>query len=173
MLNVGRDSFEAKYLGLPTPKGYMHKGKFQNLQSCLAKRILLWGDPYQGGRQVLKKLVNQALPTKNMDGFNPPFWLCDDLTRMIGTLGGDQRMGRGKHTGWRGRTCSNPKTQGNMRFKDIRLFNHALLSRQTWRILQFLICCVRMYLRQNTTPMESSPAVGHRRGMQLSMGSSC
>jgi hypothetical protein len=37
ILHVEQQGFEAKYLGLPTPEGRMHRGKFDNLQSRLSK----------------------------------------------------------------------------------------------------------------------------------------
>ena len=56
---------QEKYLGLPTPDGHMSKGKFQNLQARLLKRLIQWGDGHlaQPGREVLIKSVAQALPT--------------------------------------------------------------------------------------------------------------
>ena len=44
ILNIGTVTFEEKYPGLPTPDGRMSRGKFQNLQSRLMKRIIAWGD---------------------------------------------------------------------------------------------------------------------------------
>ena len=44
VLQVHNVEFEGKYLGLPTPDGRMHKGKFQMLQASLTKRIMAWGD---------------------------------------------------------------------------------------------------------------------------------
>ena len=43
-LNIGTVTFEEKYLGLPRPEGCVSRGKFQNLQSQLFKRIIAWGD---------------------------------------------------------------------------------------------------------------------------------
>jgi hypothetical protein len=53
------NAFEEKYLGLPTPDGRMHKGRFQNLQGKLLKRILIWGDGLlsQGAKEILIKAV--------------------------------------------------------------------------------------------------------------------
>jgi hypothetical protein len=59
-LHIQREQFEDKYLGLPTPEGRMNRGKFQNLQAKPAKRILLWGDLSQGGKEVMIKDVAQA-----------------------------------------------------------------------------------------------------------------
>jgi hypothetical protein len=82
-LRIQRGDFEDKYLGLPTPEGRMNRGKFQNLQAKLCKRILQWGDLSQGGKEVLIKAVAQALPTYIMGVFKLPFLVCDDLTRLI------------------------------------------------------------------------------------------
>ena len=68
--------FEEKYLGLPSPDGWMSKGRFQNIQ---------WGDGHltQPGREALIKFVAQALPTYIMGFFELPFSIFDELTRMV------------------------------------------------------------------------------------------
>ena len=85
VLQVQSLVFEEKYLGLPTPEGRMSKGKFQNLQTSLTKRLIQWGDGQlaQPRREVLVKSVAQALPTYIMGVFKLPFSVCDDLTRMV------------------------------------------------------------------------------------------
>ena len=84
-LNVTSTVFEEKYLGLPTLEGRMSKGKFQNLQARLTKRLIQWGDGLlaQPGREVLIKSVAQSLPTYIMGVFKLPYSVCDDLTRMV------------------------------------------------------------------------------------------
>jgi hypothetical protein len=83
ILNIQREQFEDKYLGLPTPEGRMNRGRFQNLQAKLSKRIMLWGDLSQGGKEVMIKAVAQALPTYIMGVFKLPMSVCDDLTKLI------------------------------------------------------------------------------------------
>jgi hypothetical protein len=63
VLNIQRDGFEDKYLGLPTPDGRMGRGKFQKLQEQLAQRIQLWGDLSQGGKEIMIKAVAQSMAT--------------------------------------------------------------------------------------------------------------
>ena len=43
------------------------------------------------------------------------------------------------------------KCCGGMGFKDLRLFNQALLARQAWRLIQSLKVYAHGYLRQNTS----------------------
>jgi hypothetical protein len=69
ILNIKRDEFEDKYLGLPTPEGRMNRGKFQTLCGKLCKRIMLWGDMSQGGKEIMIKSVAQALATYITGGF--------------------------------------------------------------------------------------------------------
>ena len=84
-LNVTSLFFEEKYLGLPTPDGRMSRGKLQNLQAQLTKRLIMWGDGNlaQAGREVFIKSVAQALPTYIMGVFKLPFSVCDDLTKLV------------------------------------------------------------------------------------------
>ena len=85
LIHVEHDGFEAKYLGLPTPEGRMHRGKFENIQSRLTKFVLEWGDNLlaQSGKEVFLKAVAQALPTYVMSVFKLPASVCDDLMKLI------------------------------------------------------------------------------------------
>ncbi|KAK1644334.1 hypothetical protein QYE76_062139 [Lolium multiflorum] len=74
-LQVREDAFEDKYLGLPTPAGRMHRGRFQNLQGKLTKRILQWDDGLlsSAAKEILIKAVGQSIPTYLMGVFKLPF----------------------------------------------------------------------------------------------------
>jgi hypothetical protein len=85
ILQVEQENFEPKYLGLPTPEGRMHRGKFDNLQARLMKRFMEWNDGLlaQSAKEILIKAVAQAIPTYIMSVFKLPLSLCDDLTKLI------------------------------------------------------------------------------------------
>jgi hypothetical protein len=50
----------------------MHKGTFQNLQEKLSRRILMWDQPSQDGKEILIKTNAQAIPAYLMGFFKLP-----------------------------------------------------------------------------------------------------
>jgi hypothetical protein len=103
ILQVRPDVFEDKYLGLPTPQGRMHKGRFQNLQERLLKRMLAWdGLHSQAAKETLIKSVAQSIPTYIMGIFKLPMAVCDDLTRMVRNYWWGAIRGNGKLIGSHG-----------------------------------------------------------------------
>lgn len=99
ILEVHREEFEGKYLGLPTPDGRMHKDKFQMLQESNSCRIL-WGETLsQAGKEMMIKAVAQAIPTYIMGAFKLPFSVCDDLNHLVWNFWWGSEQGRGKPTG--------------------------------------------------------------------------
>lgn len=71
ILEITKEVFEPKYLGLPVPKGRMHKGRFERLQASLSKRMIDWSDQFisSGNKELLIKSVAQAIPTYVMSVF--------------------------------------------------------------------------------------------------------
>ena len=85
ILQITQVTFEAKYLGLPTPEGRMSRGKLKSLEEKLAKNLMEWGDNYLsiGGKEIKIKAIAQALPVYIMSVFKVPAGLCDELTKTI------------------------------------------------------------------------------------------
>ena len=85
ILDITKEVFERKYLGLPVPKGRMHKGRFETTQARISKKLVDWSEQFMssGNMKILIKSVAQAIPTYVMSVFKLPASVCDDLTRMM------------------------------------------------------------------------------------------
>jgi hypothetical protein len=85
VLKIQNITLEEKYLGLPTPTGRMSKGRFQSTKERLGKKFSNWAERYMSGgaKEVLIKLVAQAIPLYVIGVFHLPATFCDELTQII------------------------------------------------------------------------------------------
>jgi hypothetical protein len=131
ILNVTEAGFDEKYLGLPIPECRMKKGKFQPIKEIYKKKMSDYTEKYLSGaaKEVHIKAVLQALATHTMSVFKFSAGLCEDLMQMIRNYwwGDDQDQRHIHWTSWENLIKS--KSQGGMGFRDLKLFNQALLAR--------------------------------------------
>jgi hypothetical protein len=85
ILEIQREEFEDKYLGLPTPEGRMKKGKFQPAKERLSKKCTNWAEKFMSmaAKDVLIKSIVQAIPIHIMSVFKLPIGFHEDYMRIV------------------------------------------------------------------------------------------
>jgi hypothetical protein len=127
-----------KYLGLPSVIGRTKKKAFHEVKDRIWKRLQGWKEKFlsQAGREVLIKVVIQAIPTYAMSVFSFLASLCVDICSMANRFWWGQREGSRKIHWLSKEKLIMSKAKGGIGFPDLHLFNKALLARQGWRLMQ-------------------------------------
>ena len=120
------------YLGLPSLVGMSKRNTFAKLKQRVSNKLARWKKKLlsSAGKEILIKTVAQAIPSYTMSCFKLPNTLCDELTGMVRQFWWGQ-VRKEKKLAWMSweKMCL-PKEKRGMGFKDLKLFNMALLAKQ-------------------------------------------
>ena len=84
----------------------------------------------KAGKEILIKVVAQAIPTYTLSCFKIPDTLCDELTSMIRNFRWGEKDDERKLAWLNLGKLRMPKSRGGMGFKQLKPFNLALLAKQ-------------------------------------------
>ncbi|KAG7599472.1 Reverse transcriptase domain [Arabidopsis suecica] len=127
-----------KYLGLPEQFAGKKKEMLQYIHDQLKRRIEGWQTKFlsAAGKETLIKAVAYAMPVYSMNCFQLPMELCSEIDSLIARFwwGSTQEKKKISWIAWKKLVTS--KKEGGLGFRDLHLFNQALLANQAWKIIQ-------------------------------------
>ncbi|KAL5567359.1 hypothetical protein UlMin_030523 [Ulmus minor] len=126
-------------------------------QDRVVKKLQGWKEKFfsHGGKEVLLKAVVQAIPTYAMTCFMIPDSILKEIEAACARFWWGSSPDH-KRVHWKkwSDLCQ-PKAAGGMGFKDLSLFNQALLGKQVWRITQKPHSLVAQVLKARYFPCSS------------------
>ncbi|XP_062103477.1 uncharacterized protein LOC133814546 [Humulus lupulus] len=138
-----------KYLGIPGLVGRSKRETFKPIKDRIWNKIKGWKRSLfsAAGKEILIKVVVQAMPTYAMNCFRLPLNLINNIHSIAAKFwwGSTEKKRKIHWCKWE-ELCKR-KDRGGLGFKDMELFNQAMLAKQCWRLERYPDSLVSKVLR--------------------------
>ena len=154
-LHIPTEELRGRYLGPPTTIGKVTDGVFDYVPDRICNFVNGWGEKSSScaGREVILKSNAQVVPTYPMSCFKLPANMCKKMRTYISNYWWGSSIDSHKIHWQRWSKLTRTKDDDGIDFRDLPLFNQALLGKQGWRLMMRPDSLCARVLKGSTTLM--------------------